>query len=684
MATLPGYAWRAREDDHIPGLDPVGAWLLGGGLDFEAAAIDRDCDGDRDFRTLAAIDEAADPIEAIRKGAFVRVVAGDTGAGLAALKAKLATDAACAENEGLRYFALPLRERSFRDEAQLKAPIGDAKWSAPKGLKGKTLVVTGIIDHGINIAHARFRHAKRGPRVDFAWIQGAPADASKKASTVPFGREWTAPGIADALEKAEGDEGRALRLLDLVDFRRAGRDPLSNPMSHGTHVLDLAAGAASDDDDAVANRIIAVDLPERVIEDTSGGLIALCFIQALDYILRRARTISVAHKKAVPVVLNFSLSRAGGPEGGLHIAARAMEALIKAHQAEIEALGLTVVAPDADGKARVEIVLPSGNRRQARGHATAAAAAKGKTSLTVPWRVQPGDMTSSYLEFWLPADATSVSLRIAGPGGTAETVPLALDVPQTLEGDGHVIAQASLDTREGGAQRIFIALAPTDAGQSGRRPAPSGVWQVSVSATLRVGGRIDAHVLRDDTALGFAPRGRQSYFDDPAYARFGADGDGLDGDPAGLPSVVPSVVRRDGAFNGLAGGESPVVVSGYRVREVSHGVARSADWPSAYAGAPSRDSARKLTAAAPSDRSRLLSGVFAAGTLSGTTVAMNGTSVAAPQLSRAIAQALMNGATPHGEARWDELLEAHDDTDEARLGRGLLPARVQPDAPSAA
>ncbi|MEL6766574.1 MAG: hypothetical protein AAFP17_05290 [Pseudomonadota bacterium] len=680
MATLPGYAWCAREEDHLPGLDPVGAWLLGDGLDFEVAAIDRDRDGDRDFRTLAAIKDDADPIEAIRNGDFVRVVTGAPGASLQALKAKLASDEAYAGGEGLRFFALPLRERSFRDEAQLKAPLGEAEWSAPKGLKGKTLVVTGIIDHGINIAHARFRHAKRGSRVDFAWIQGASADRSDEAATVPFGREWTAPEIEDALEKAGGDEARALRLLDLVDFTRAGRDPLSNPVSHGTHVLDLAAGAAANDDEAVANRIIAVDLPERVIEDTSGGLIAFCFIQALDYILRRARTISVAHKKAVPVVLNFSLSRAGGPEGGLHIAARAMEALVRAHQAEIEALGLPVVAPDAEGKARVEIVLPSGNRRQARGHATAAAAAKGKTTLTVPWRVQPGDMTSSYLEFWLPADATGATLKVAGPGGAAEAVPLALDVPQVLEGDGQVIAQASLDKREGGAQRIFIALAPTDAGQSGRRPAPSGVWQVSVAATLPSGGRIDAHVLRDDTALGFAPRGRQSYFDDPAYARFGADGDGLDADPAGLASVV----RRDGAFNGLAGGEGPVVVSGYRVREASFGAARVADWPAAYAGAPSPDSARKLTAAAPSDRSRVLSGILAAGTLSGTTVAMNGTSVSAPQLTRAIARALMAGATPHGEARWDELLEAHDETDEARLGRGLLPPLTPPDAPSIA
>ncbi|MEL6243680.1 MAG: aldehyde dehydrogenase family protein, partial [Pseudomonadota bacterium] len=106
-------------------------------------------------------------------------------------------------------------------------------------------------------------------------------------------------------------------------------------------------------------------------------------------------------------------------------------------------------------------------------------------------------MTSSYLEFWLPAGARGATLKVAGPGGTAEAVPLAVDVPQALEGDGQVIAQASLDTREGGAQRIFIALAPTDAGQSGRRPAPSGVWQVSVSATLPGGGRIDAHVLRD-------------------------------------------------------------------------------------------------------------------------------------------------------------------------------------------
>ncbi|MEM6354350.1 MAG: hypothetical protein AAF844_01540 [Pseudomonadota bacterium] len=674
MSQLPGYSWEPRPDDHIPGLDPVGAWLLGEGRDFEDAAIDRDRDGAHDFRSLAAIDESADPVKAIRDGDYVRVISGGPDAGLAELKQALKKDA----GEGCRYFALPLRDRSFVDKARLEGPVDDAPWTARKGIKSKKVVITGIIDHGINIAHARFQHAKRGSRVDFAWIQGAPATSAGGAPKVPFGREWTGPEITAAIAASAGDEMRALRQLDLVDFTRVGRDPLSNRVSHGTHVLDLAAGAVADDDAAVAHRIVAVDLPERVIEETSGGLIALCFIQALDYILRRARRISAELGKAVPVVLNFSLSRAGGPDGGKHIAARAMEALIAAHQEEVAAMGLTVVAPVEGGKARVEIVLPSGNRRQAQGHASTGQVKKGQSTLSLPWRVQPGDRTPSYLEFWLPEDAEKLALTIGWPGSAPLDVPLAFDVPQVLYGPGGAVARVTLDTREDGVPRVFVALAPSDAGASGRRPAPSGIWQVALSATLPTGGRINAHVLRDDTALGFAPRGRQSYLDYPDYARLGPDGDVLDVDP-----VPVGPVRRDGAFNGMAGGVSPLVVAGYRQREAADRPGAPGDWPALYAGAPAAGSSAKLSASGVSDRSRLHSGVLAAGSLSGSTIAMNGTSVAAPQMARAIAVALMSGAAPVGPGWWQSLLTAPSGLDPARLGSGLLPALSDADGPAA-
>ncbi|MEM7497732.1 MAG: hypothetical protein AAF371_07040 [Pseudomonadota bacterium] len=684
MSTLPGYAWHARPEHHVPGLDPVGAWLLSDGFAFEAAAIDRDRDGDRDFRYLAAIRADVDPIEAVRNGDYVTLVAGSSGESLSALRTLVG------KGPRRRYFVLPLRERCFLDEDHLLAPVAEPRWTRPGGIDAERVVITGVIDHGINIAHERFRNADYGPRIDFAWNMGGVASAAGGAPAVPFGREWTGPEIAEALDAAGGDEARALRLLDLVDFRRAGRDPLSNRVSHGTHVLDLAAGAAPDDADAISNRIIAVDLPERVIGDTSGGLIGLSFVQALDYILRRARTVAAGLGRAVPVVLNFSLSRAGGPEGGGHIVARAIEDLIAAHKAAIATMGLPVSAPEEDGSARVEIVLPSGNRRQARGHASTDRLEAGAASLAVPWRLQPGDKTASYLEFWLPADATEVRLRVSAPGAEGETVRLTLDAPQSLEpeaagvvgtprGRGGAIARASLDDREAGALRVFLALAPTDAGLSGRRPAPAGLWQVRLEATLPSGGPIDAHVLRDDTALGFAPRGRQSYFDAADYERYGADGGVRDRDPE-----VPGPVRRDGAFNGLATGASPVVISGYRRREATDRPGRPGDWPAYYSGAPARGATRALTAAAPCDRSRTLSGILAAGTMSGSCIAMNGTSVAAPQFARAIAVALAAGQVPGGAGadRWDRLLTATDATDRDRLGRGLLPGLGATDQPA--
>ena len=136
--------------------------------------------------------------------------------------------------------------------------------------------------------------------------------------------------------------------------------------------------------------------------------------------------------------------------------------------------------------------------------------------------------------------------------------------------------------------------------------------------------------------------GRQSYFDDGAYARF--DGVGRPIEVDNSPGRPPSYVLRFGTINGLATGSRPVVVSGVRkcdarmARYSAAGpiIAHPAAFPPPRVG-PDPD------AAAVAEDSPAQTGVLAAGARSNTAVAMGGTSVAAPQLTRWIANEFIAG-----------------------------------------
>ena len=336
--------------------------------------------------------------------------------------------------------------------------------------------------------------------------------------------------------------------------------------------------------------------------------------------------------------------------------------------------------PWGSAAAPAEIAVPSGNRNLARGHATTACDAAGPLTLTLPWRVQPDDRTASYVELWLPEGATDVTVGLHAPGteaAAAGSVALAEGVPQILRSAEPgidpaktVIARLSLDSEEPGRKRVFVALAPTASRAEGRSLAPSGLWQLTLTARMpATGGRIDAWILRDDTPPGFPARGRQSYFDDPAYERFDGAGDLLDTDPA----APGGVVRRAGTLNGLATSPGRIVVGGHRFREQRDRPACEGTWPAPYAATARAPEA--VTVAAPSDSSRVFGGVIAAGTRSGTRVAMNGTSVAVPQAVRRLAEARATGDTGSGVAIL-AAATAHGGAHgyEARAGAGFLPA----------
>lgn len=136
-------------------------------------------------------------------------------------------------------YVLPMPSDAVLPDDELRqragfGPLRDSHWH-PNMPAPKTII--GIIDHGINIFHERFRSTRLGSRVACAWIQSAKRDGS----SLPFGVEWTRTQIDEAIQQANGDEDALLRQIG-ADFERPGFHPLSRPVSHGTHVLDLAAG----------------------------------------------------------------------------------------------------------------------------------------------------------------------------------------------------------------------------------------------------------------------------------------------------------------------------------------------------------------------------------------------------------------------------------------------------------
>ena len=185
--------------------------------------------------------------------------------------------------------------------------------------------------------------------------------------------------------------------------------------------------------------------------------------------------------------------------------------------------------------------------------------------------------------------------------------------------------------------------------------APSGTWTLLLK-NISVGGTelVHAWIQRDDTPYGYPVRGRQSYFTDFAYRRFDEAGREIEDDIPG------ALVKRAGTINAMATGDLPVVIGGLLRKELRPARYSSGGpiTPKVVSTSPSRTGPDALTI---SDDSRVLEGVLAAGTHNGSVIAWNGTSVAAPQITRFLADELAAGQ-PGGRARVCALAAADEST----------------------
>ncbi|MBS8227531.1 hypothetical protein [Vannielia litorea] len=714
--------------------DPYSAWSLRYALDFDLTATE-DRDDPQDFRYMFTVDtmqagdiedlpepfriegetdvvlltrsvnidgntESAqgtfqsiapfDPVE----NSFSQLAPAEGGTKRLAVAQDLDAEAeiAAAEEEEAEDQA----RRASRDTLRFRAPLRKISLPADaprtmeytaQGLPEATTTIVGVIDDGINPLHSAFREAAGGTRVDFAWVQDAAAPTG--STTVPFGRELTKAEIDGALAAGPKPEIDRLAALGLGDFTRAGVHTVAQRLSHGTHVASLAGGDGPDH-----LRILTVQLPAAVTMATSGAFMSPFVLAGAAHILDRAWIMSLAEGFPIPVVINFSYSLSGGPHNGLHFLERAIDTLVQAH---IERLARQF--PTKPGRAEVEVVLPSGNRLLARGHAETTGGAEGrtvKTALTLPWRVQPGDESSNFLEIWMPRTAAGVELWLTPPGGTSTRVT-GLSANQAVvihpaSDPTAVIGRISLDRQKGQKifdgiarkKRVLIALAPSCMPASvTRQPAPSGLWQVELRARVSEGEHIEAWIQRDDAPLGYRRQGRQSYFDDPAHQRWDAMGG------VAVYDSGPSMVTRIGSLNGIATGRASKVVGPSMTRSdrLSTGFAALGDLPGApgYApltAQPGRSAALYAAAAAPhmrqpdasaeGDRSLACPGVIGAGAASGSRMPMNGSSVAAPQYARYLADRFL-GLSPPGPALWPGGAEADHIS---RLGPRALPPQT--------
>ena len=491
-------------------------------------------------------------------------------------------------------------------------------------------VITAVIDDGIGFAHDRLFSTDGTTRIEYFWDQEQPSTAW---GTFGYGTEFTkrdpVVGIDQRLANSRYgpwvDEDEVYRLSGQADHARPGHKPLAASRSHGAHVADLSCNCPgptpSTRPKPGARPVIAVQLPTATVADTSGATLEPQIYNGLCYALHKTKLLAgLCGVASLPVVVNVSYGLIAGPHDGSGPLEAAIDDLLLEHNA-------TSARP-------ARVVLPAGNSFLSRCHARFTVNAYSTHALA--WRVLPDDRTEGSLDIWLPAGANpnSLSIRVTAPDGGTGTGPFKVGGACQFHAGNNLVGLASFEATGSPTLRARIALwlAPT-ADPEGKLPlAQAGVWRILVDnrAGASAMPNIEAWIQRDDTAPGYPQRGRQSYFDDPAYERFDDGGRAIEVDTAA------SYVKRNGTFNALATGKEPVVAGGFR---------RSDGAPAQYsAGGPLRPPRRGSPnpdgpeAMLPSDDSPVHRGLLAAGTRSNSCAAQQGTSVAAPQAAVALAE----------------------------------------------
>ncbi len=496
--------------------------------------------------------------------------------------------------------------------------------------------ILAVIDDGIAVLNARFRRTVGRTRFAAVWLQAPERlepDVAQGSDDVLCGRVLTRAAI-DAMIAAGGSEAEMYRQLNRSLLARGERASTNQAVAHGTHVLDLAAGAAIAGGDPVgACPLLAVQVPPVAIRETSGRRLEGYVAQGLRWILAQALT-GAGAGKVPPVVINLSLGSLAGPGDETAFLADWMRYEIARHAR---------IRPGAE----VRVVAAYGNARLSR--LVARAELRRAAPLRLDWRLLPDDHTPSFLELRVDAGKTR-GLRVnLIPPVASGLPPLLIDWPIVGEGQRldsalgpvcAVVSQAEADNA-----LLHIAVAPT-AGTGPVALAPPGLWRVELATLAAEPVRVTARVQRDDTPPSYRTLGRQSWLDHPEGWSWDEESRSYTA-PMLADEAAACPITREGTAVAFAAADHPCI---YFVGSVRPDPG-SADGPRASRYSASGavhlrrpDESAGPTLAAFGDDGLVVAGRLAAGVLSGSVTRLSGTSMAAPQVARRLAAYFL--ATP--------------------------------------
>ncbi|WP_282603308.1 hypothetical protein [Paracoccus sp. PARArs4] len=500
----------------------------------------------------------------------------------------------------------------------------------------KTGCIIGVIDDAIPFAHERLRRGAARSRVAALWAMDVAHDPQGPGLDLPAGIELRGARISGWLRDLErgriATEDGIYRAAGILDMNRQTTHSAAFAAGHGAAVSLLAAGFAQDDPRGADLPLIGVNLPPRILADTTGTLAPGVMIAAVLFVLTRARRLCrqieavrglPANSVRLPVVLNISLGLTAGPRDGSSLVERFLDA---------------VSGFDAPDLGPVRIVLPSGNHRMGRLRADL------PPGRFLGWQLPPDDRTVTPLEIWgpplsaLPASPMQVTLQGPGlpPTTTGFTAPG--QVARLRDPSGAELARAyyTPTPRVGSGWRecVTLILNPTCPERPGDPWLTAGLWSVAVAPGAQPGDYA-LSLQRDEVLRGFPREARQSRLHDPAYRDLAPDGFPIPYDPAGSPSAV----QRADTINAYATGTTTLRAGA--VDRLSEGCVIY----NSLIGQRQGGDVMVRVDSAPFD-----GGMIVRGRGSGSFGIMSGTSLAAPWAARWLAQAMAAGARPADRA----------------------------------
>lgn len=531
-------------------------------------------------------------------------------------------------------------------------------------------VVIGVIDDGAAFAHATMLEPNgRNSRVKLVWNQTqqishlngqvwrTPCDSTGKEVTW-YGSALEASNIA-ALIKANLVHGELDELgcyAALVSDKGAVR-ALRSRESHGAAVLAAAAGSldatnviplsadASQQmrpleisDAASRAPVIFVDLPHELITISSGRWMSICALDGVRFIIEqaRARFQRTESKSRVPVVINISSGSSAGPHDGSSIFESALTEILKSDPL-------------------IAVTLAAGNSRLARCHVVETMI-PGVDQVSICLRIPPAKKFETYVEIWpewfdaagkkLPDSPETLTLEIESPYGEKRTLHCDDDGIRFREKQANRGATKAEYENNDQADVIAGALFASNVSQSNGRPmallvvaatapherlvsAPFGNWTIRATNKSQHTLRINAWIERDETVYGIRR---------PQIAHFIKDANAL-GSVLDWDDITDRSVSRQQTTSNFANADKAFAVAA--------GVGGRADgFVSSYSGAGAGGSdlyGGRPFFVARADRSPAQPGIPAWGNYRSARRHMNGTSIAAPQVARVIANAFARG-----------------------------------------